>query len=183
LSANIKRWLKKGVLISLKNGLYVTKEYVQSLPDKQSYFEFIACILKMPSYLSSEYVMQKYSMLTEAVFSITSITRKKTNLYINSLGTFHYSNIKKELFTGYRILNRNGFEIKEATKAKALFDFLYLRLRRVAEINKEMVESFRLNLYEFSQTDFKEFDKYLELSGLRKLKNLTFILKELKNDF
>lgn len=183
LSENIKRWLKKGILISLKNGLYVTKEYYQSLPNKQSYVELIANTLKKPSYLSTEYVLQKYSILTESVFAITSITRKKTKMYANTLGTFLYSNLKEELFTGYRIFNRNGFEIKEATKAKALFDFLYLHLRRIAEINKKLIESFRLNLDEFSKTDIKELEKYLELSGMEKWENLVFILKELKNDF
>jgi hypothetical protein len=162
LSANIRRWIDKGILIQLKKGLYVTKEYYQPLTDKESYCEWIANILKKPSYLSGEYVMQKYSMLTESVFAITSVTRKKTKMYQNNLGTFLYAKIKDELFTGYRIVNRNGFEIKE--------------------ISKEIIESYRLNLFELNSEDLKEFKSFVDLSGIRKFQNLPDILEEISNN-
>jgi len=182
LSENIKRWLKKGILIRLKNGFYVTKEYYQSISEKQAYVEFVANILKKPSYLSTEYVLQKYGILSESVFAITSITRKKTRMYINPIGTFLYSNIKDELFTGYRIVNRGGFDIKEASKAKALFDFFYLRLYQAKIINREWIESFRLNLDEVTKSDFVEFDSYIRLTKMRKFSELTGLLKEIQND-
>lgn len=179
---NILRWVKKGILLQLKNGLYVTNEYVNSLVNQEPFIEFIANILKKPSYLSCEYVLQKYGMLTESVFSITSVSLKKTNMYRNKLGTFLYANIKEGLFTGYKILNRDGFEIKEATKAKALFDFLYLRLWRVQEISKELIRSYRFNLIEFSSIDFQEFESYVQLTTLKKMKILPGLLKEITDD-
>lgn len=182
LSADVRRWIDKGILIQLKKGLYVTKEFYQSLPNKETYIDWIANILKKPSYLSGEYVLQKYSMLTESVFAITSVTQKKTKRYQNSLGTFLYSKIKDELFTGYKIKDREGFEIKEATKVKALFDFLYLRLWRMDQISKELVESYRLNLLELTSQDLIEFKTYLDLAGIRKFQNLSDILEEISND-
>jgi len=182
LSANIRRWIKNGNLIQLKKGLYVVKEYFESLTNKQFYVEFLANILKKPSYLSGEYVLQKYSILTESVFAITSVTRKKTRIYQNKFGMFIYSNIKDELFTGFKIINKGVFEIKEATKAKALFDFLYLRLWRIPEITSEIVESYRFNLNELSKEDFVEFESYIILSGLTKFVDLTNILREIAND-
>jgi predicted transcriptional regulator of viral defense system len=182
LSANIRRWTGNGILIQLKKGLYVTKEYYQSLIYKESYCEWIANIIKKPSYLSGEYILQKYSMLTESVFAITSVTRKKTKMYQNSLGTFLYSKIKDELFTGYKINNRDGFDIKEATKAKALFDFLYLRLWRTKEITKEIIESYRLNLEEMSHQELIEFKSFIDLLGIRKFQNLPNILEEISHD-
>lgn len=97
LYANIKRWLKNSELIQLKRGLYVTKVYVANLINKQVYLEFIANNLKRPSYLSGEYILQKYGMLTESVFALTSITRKKTRIYNNNFAVFIYSNIKEIL--------------------------------------------------------------------------------------
>ncbi|MDD4663747.1 MAG: hypothetical protein PHD83_03665 [Caldisericia bacterium] len=182
VSANIKRWLKNGNLIQLKKGCYVTKDYVQTLINKESYYEFIANILKKPSYLSTEYVLQKYSMLTESVFAITSVTRKKTKMYQNKLGTFLYSNIKEELFTGFKIVDRDGFQIKEATKAKALFDFFYFRLWKVSEISKELIESYRLNLFEMQTNDFDELESFILLSTIERFKTLPNILKEIAND-
>jgi len=182
LSANIQRWIKNGKLIQLKKGLYVTKEYYQTIANKEAYYEFLANILKKPSYLSMEYVLQKYSMLTESVFAITSVTRKKTRMYQNCIGTFLYANVKDELFTGFNITNKSGYEVKEASKAKALFDFLYLRLWRVSEISREIIESYRFNLGEMQTEEYIEFESYVKLSGFRKFKNLPGILKDVAND-
>lgn len=182
LSSNVKRWLKKGELIQLKKGLYVTKGYIQAVSDKQNYAEFIANILKQPSYLSGEYILQKYSMLTESVFSVTSVTLKKTGRYQNVFGTYAYSNIKEKLFTGFTIISRDGYEIKEATKAKALFDFLYFRLWRLPQITEDYLESLRLNLGEMKADDFIEFDSYIRLVNIKKLNNLTTTIKQLTHD-
>ncbi len=182
LSENIKQWLKKGLLIQLKNGVYVTREYYRSVSNRQTYIEFVANILKNPSYLSTEYVLQKYSMLTESVFTITSVSRKKTRQYHNSLGTFKYSSIKENLFTGYDSIERHGLLVNEATKAKALFDFLYFRLWRSPDISKSLIESYRLNLFEFSKLDLVEFEEYLKRSGIKKFLSIPDILKELIYD-
>jgi predicted transcriptional regulator of viral defense system len=179
LYANIKRWLKRGELVQLKKGLYVTKGYVRAVSDRQNYTEFVANILKQPSYLSGEYILQKYGMLTESVFGVTSVTLKKTGKYQNVFGTYIYSTIKEKLFTGFNITSKGGYDIKEATKAKALFDFLYFRLWRLPEITKEYLESLRLNLGEMQTSDFAEFDLYLKLANMKKLNNLTVVLKEL----
>ena len=64
LYANIIRWLKKGELIQLKRGWYVTKNYYLMTPGKQIYLEWLANKLKEPSYLSMEYVLQKYNLLS-----------------------------------------------------------------------------------------------------------------------
>lgn len=176
LYSNIKRWIKQNIIIQLKRGIYVTNDYYIRLPEKQAYQEFIANKLKSPSYLSLEYVLQKYSLLTEGVYAFTSITLKKTNTYKNKLGLFTYSNISQDLFTGYKIINKEGFQIKEASKAKALFDFLYLRLLSVKNINQQLVNSFRFNLDEFSQKDQKEFKSYVKLSKIKKLEKVSLWL-------
>ncbi|MBU1084940.1 hypothetical protein KKB06_01175 [Patescibacteria group bacterium] len=176
LYSNIKRWIKQNIIIQLKRGIYVTNDYYIRLPEKQAYQEFIANKLKSPSYLSLEYVLQKYSLLTEGVYAFTSITLKKTNTYKNKLGLFTYSNISQDLFTGYKIVNKEGFQIKEASKAKALFDFLYLRLLSVKNINQQLIDSFRFNLDEFSQKDQKEFKSYVKLSKTKKLEKVSLWL-------
>src|SRR3989338_10491228 len=76
LHANIKRWLKKGEMIQLKKGWYVTQDYIRNLTDPDAYRAFVANKLREPSYLSMEHVLQKYGILTEAVFAFTSVTRK-----------------------------------------------------------------------------------------------------------
>jgi len=175
LYKNVSRWKEQGIIIQLKRGVYTTSGFALK-QDTKSYLEFVSNKLRYPSYLSLEYVLQKYSLLTEGVYAFTSITLKKTNTYKNKLGLFTYSNISQNLFTGYKIVNKEGFQIKEASKAKALFDFLYLRLLSVKNINKSLIDSFRFNLDEFSQKDQKEFKSYVKLSKIKKLEKASLWL-------
>ena len=179
LYTDIKRWIKTNKIIQLKRGVYVTSDYYKLLPEKDAYKEFIANKLKIPSYLSLEYVLQKYSMLAESVFAFTSVSLKKTDSYTNSLGLFTYSNISEKLFTGYNILKIGAYQIKEATKAKSLFDYLYLKFLKSPEISKEDVILLRLNLDEFD--DFDEFKSYTRLTGMKKYTKLVKILQEIKD--
>jgi len=177
LYANIKRWLKKGYLIQLKRGLYVTKEYY-STANKDDYSLFVANTLRQPSYLSLEYILQKYSILSEAVFALTSVTLKTKQTYQNKLGTFAYRNISERLFTGFTFNPVGYFTIKEATKAKALFDYLYLKTLRVKNIDNSFMDSLRLNLDEFTKNEFSEFREYCKLAETKKLDNLISFIGE-----
>lgn len=179
LSTDINRWIRNDILIQLKKGFYVTSNYYEKLQNKTLYLEFISNKLREPSYLSLEYILQKYGILTESVYSITSITVKSSRIYRNKLGLFIYRNIKDELFTGYNILESNGFAVKEATKAKALFDWTYLKLLRLKKLDLALLESFRLNLENFKPKEFNEFKSYCELTGIKKYLQLTSMIKKI----
>lgn len=181
LYENISRWIEKGVLIQLKKGLYTTANYYNTLENKDYYFEYISNKLKYPSYLSLEYVLTKYQILSESVFVYTSVTKKTPKVYSNSLGVFSYKNISEKLFLGFNIVNREGFEIAEATKSKALFDYLYLKLYR-REISQNSVDELRLNLDELSKKEVKEFEKYCKLTEIQKFKELPKLLFKKEND-
>lgn len=178
LYANIKRWIKSGRIIQLKKGMYVTDFFLSTLPDKTPYAEFIANKLREPSYLSTEYILQKYGILTEAVYGYTSITLKSKIIYQNDLATFLYNNISEKLFTGYTIKTSGKFSIFEATKVKALFDYLYLKLFRITNITEELFDSLRLNLNELTGQDIKEFKKYCEIADINKFRTLVKIIGE-----
>ncbi|MEA2016219.1 MAG: hypothetical protein U9O59_05905 [Actinomycetota bacterium] len=179
LSKDVNRWIQNGTLIQLKKGVYVTSKYFERLGNKTPYLEFMSNKLREPSYLSLEYILQKYGVLTESIYSINSITIKSGRTYKNNLGLFIYRNIKDELFTGFNIKEKNGFIVKESTKAKALFDWLYLKLLRLKEFDPAMLESFRLNLFSFKTKDFREFKKYCELAGMKKYLKLAEIIKKI----
>lgn len=176
LYSNIKRWIKSGVLIQLKKGLYVTGAFLSAQQDPTDYAEFLANKLREPSYLSSEYVLQKYQILSEAVYGYTSISLKSKKNYRNKLGVFSYNGINKNLFSGFVIKNSGKFSIFEATKAKALFDYLYLKLFRTQLITMEMFDSFRLNLEEFSKADLQEFRNYCKATNIKKYAQVAKII-------
>lgn len=179
LYANIKRWIKNGVLIQLKRGLYVTPLYCDRIFNKNRYCEFLANKLKEPSYLSLEYVLQKHSILTEAVYALTSVTLKTKQRYQNQFGVFLYRNINERLFNGFRIVSAGGYQILEATKSKALFDYLYFRLLRMKNVDDGYLASLRLNLDALTVRDWKEFSQYCRDAGAKKFELLAKKLRGL----
>ncbi|MBF0106580.1 MAG: hypothetical protein HQM16_14795 [Deltaproteobacteria bacterium] len=179
LYANINRWIKTERLVQIKKGCYVTRTYLLQVKDQDAYAAFVANKIREPSYLSLESVLQKNSILTEAVFSHTNVTLKATRVYVNRLGTFIYHNIKESLFTGYSITKVGDFFIKEASPAKALFDYLYYKTLDTPLINEALVESLRLNLDELKNKDLKEFAVYCRLAGTKKLLLLPKIIRRL----
>lgn len=169
---NIRMWLKNGVLIKLKNGFYTTRNFLEAEKDVQKFGEYISSLLVQPSYLSREYVMQKYNMLTEATYGYTSITSKGTETIINRLGNYYYSYIKDPLFTGYRRQEYNGQYYYIASPAKALFDCLYFKKRLMVNINENIISELRFNLDELANKDYEEFEGYLSIAKSIKMNRI-----------
>ena len=176
LNERIKRSLKNKRIVKLKKGLYTTDVYYLKEPNKTEFKEFIASKLRFPSYLSSEYVLSKYNLLTEATYPLTSITLKTGRSYQNSLGTYQYSNIKESLYFGFQEVSFYQNIYFVATKAKALFDFLYLK-RNLGNLNAEILDSLRINWENFSFGDFSLFKKYVSKSMSKKMEKISKILE------
>ena len=132
-------------------------------------------VLETPSYLSLDYVLHEHNMLTEIPRNITAVGLRKTAHFSNDLGNFIYHKVKEELFLGFKVAKKGNFSILKATKAKALFDFLYLRKRFL--LDKRAVGELRLNLGEFTRTDLKELREYVELEGSPRMKEILNWLK------
>ncbi len=169
----LSRYEKKGKLFRLKKGIYVSKEYIDEAQKKGAlspYLEFAANILYSPSYLSLEYILYRHNILTELPKNYTSVSLNKTFNLSNKFGAFFYHKIKRELFLGFENEKVADFIILKATKAKALFDFLYFRKNIL--INKEAVSELRLNLDNLKKADIREFKKYLDIDGSKKMKEI-----------
>lgn len=176
LDFNLKYWLKKGIVISVKNGLYILKDRWEKTIDKQAYLEYLANKIYQPSYLSLEYVMNKYSLLTEAIYGLTSITTKIPKTFINDLGKFSYYSISPRLFTGYKVQKFNSAPILIAAKSKAVFDYLYLRFLKNAAINQKTVAELRINWENLSKTEFAGLRRFALISGSLRLNRLVELI-------
>lgn len=120
---NLTRWCKKGLLEKLRNQYYAFPEYHQ-MPD---FSRYVANRIYTPSYISLHSALSFYGMIPEEVVQLTSVTTLKTAKFNNSFGTFHYQNVKTNLFFGYEIkMMQNGRGLLFATPEKALIDLLYL---------------------------------------------------------
>ncbi len=178
LNANIKYWLKNSDLIALKKGVYLFKEKYIRENKKDDYLEYIANQLIQPSYVSLEYVMAKYQLLSEPARAITSVSVKSAREFYNELGVWRYYSLPQKLFIGYKIKYFQGQPIAEATKAKALFDFLYLRFRRGMKAGSQSINNLRLNWENLNRQDFKELNSYFELIPEKRWESLKKIIKE-----
>jgi len=179
LNNNIKYWLKTKRLIALKNGVYIFSEKYKNENNKDFYFEYIANSLLKPSYLSLEYVMAKNQLLTDAVYTVTSITTKTTREFTNSLGTFRYYNIIPELFFGYKTIFVKNIPINVASKAKAVFDYIYLRFIKNSKINENVIKELRINWENLNKNEFAEFCSYISRTKSKNLTMLLLIIKKL----
>lgn len=183
---NLKYWVKKlvkeGSLIVIKNGFYVPKYFfdivnASNIQEKENYLLYLANTIRQPSYVSLEYVLAKYNFLAESSFAITSITIKSTRSYTTPIGTFYYQHLKRELFYGYEIKTFRDKQIREASFAKALFDFLYLRsFGSLGEMKEYLLSTGRLNWDVVNEAQKKDFKDIVQTSQSRKMKSLYSIL-------
>ncbi len=181
LKKSINRFLSKKLLIQLKKGTYVTTEYINNLKndEKIQYYEFIASTLRTPSYLSLEYVLTKYDILTESSYIQTSITTKNTIAYENDLGTFKYNSIKKELFDGYETKYFRDKPYYIATLPKALFDYIYFRIDLInIDLNINLIEELRIKTEILNKKDWMEIEKYGKRSKNKKIIKIIENLKK-----
>lgn len=168
INLQLHQWQKSGDIIKLKRGLFMfatTSIGATGVPEAE-----IARALYEPCYFSLEYVLSKYGIIPEAVFTYTLVTPKATRRFNTPLGIFHYQTIKKEAFT--------GFDTKTlfAEKEKALADYFYLNSHRMQPSDAFWLES-RIEVKE-TGVNFK---KALAFAALFKSKKLLTLLNSLFN--
>jgi predicted transcriptional regulator of viral defense system len=136
----LTQWRKKGYIKKIIKGKYILS-HIQI--NEQVKF-LIANELLAPSYVSLEMALSWHGLIPEGVYSITSVSTRRSIQYETELGSFGYRKIKEEAFWGdivYDIPNmRRGCRI--ASIEKALIDFLYYKY---SVDTKEDIEGLRLN--------------------------------------
>ena len=175
----LSRWVKRGHIIRLKKGVYMTRLFYERHQGEASFAAAVSAILVPQSYLSLEYVLQRSGVLTEVTYPITAVTLKNTRKIENVLGTFVYQHIKSTLYTGFKPANYYGVVFNQAKLSKALFDYFYFRpiSRNLRTQQIDLAEELRLNVEEFSPEVRDEFEHYVEKSGSRKM---GFVLDNLR---
>ena len=120
---NLSRWVKKGLLVNLRQGYYTFAEYLGSI-DHAYYF---ANRIYRPSYISLHSALSFYGIIPETVVRITSVTGLKTARFSNAFGDFTYNSVKGGVFFGYDHKEfGNAGTVLFAFAEKAIIDLLYL---------------------------------------------------------
>ncbi len=151
LDYRVRRMQATGELITLRAGLYVPAQSWQAAgvtPDgKQRLLEYLSGIMRFPSYISLEYVLERAGLIPESPFAMTCVTQKTPRVYATPIGTFIYRQIRRpELSTGYDTVRYRGFTVAVASPGKALFDALYLRpFKSMSDTRTYLLETGRFN--------------------------------------
>ncbi len=127
INIQLSRMEKRGDLVRVKRGLYVTPEYFH-----HNLNEFVlAQELYSPSYVSLESALSYYGLIPEDVPNVTSVTPITTKKIKTPVGTFFYSKIKKELYLKGAVITIGDaaslLYLDIAMAEKAILDYVYIR--------------------------------------------------------
>ena len=168
LKNSLGRWVKRNLLIRLRRNLYELVEpgLKSSIPDV-----YIANKLYAPSYISLETALSIYSLIPDIAFHVTSLSTLPTRIFKNIYGSFYYRSCQKEAFTGYRLMQYEGFKVLIADREKALVDFIYFSLRQRRSLN------FDEERFEKDLMVKLDWDKVLKYGKLFNIKTADTLLK------
>ena len=163
-SRRLVEWQDKNYIKKIINRWYV---FADSKELKSHYL--IANRIYSPSYISFESALAYYRLIPEGVYTITSATSLKTNVFTTSMGKFSYRHIKKEFMFGYKLIAVGSQQFKIAEPEKVLLDYLYLnaRLRKAEDFKALRINSVELNSL-INQAKLMEYLKLFKSAALEK---------------
>lgn len=124
----LENWVKSGILIRLKRGLYAFSDNFQKLPAAGS--------IHGPSYISFETALSVYGMIPERVETIMSVVDGRSMVQNTPKGRYEYYSQSRPLYSAgmtWRLESGRAFLI--ASKEKALLDTLERRKLKSQEIS------------------------------------------------
>lgn len=139
---------KKGDIIRLKKGMYITNPKISRI--ELSPF-LIANHIYGPSYVSMMTALRYYGLIPEAVYTIQSMTTGVARDYENKAGYFSYIHVPENYYkTGVNIIEESGISFLIATPEKALCDLMVytpnLNLRFQTSIRDYLEEDIRFDM-------------------------------------
>lgn len=154
-SEKIRALEKDGQLIRLKRGLYVVNSEVSGKPVN-------ACLcanhIYGPSYVSQQWALRWYGLIPERVYTMTSVTTKRSRVFENSLGRYTYEQVKPEYFAiGINSIEEDGVSFLIASREKALCDMIlhdsYLPPQSIKGLWQYLEEDIRFDVDELATFD------------------------------
>ncbi|MGM0579808.1 MAG: type IV toxin-antitoxin system AbiEi family antitoxin domain-containing protein [Bacteroidota bacterium] len=153
----LAEWQEKGYIKKIINRWYIFTD----IDVKDQTLLWMANRIYSPSYISMEFALSYYGLIPEAVYTITSVSSRKTITFDTLFGTFAYRHLKPSLFFGYQIEEWEDFPVKLAQPEKVILDYLYLNPNLKTEKDWKAL---RLNLNQYQELiDSKNLGTYLNL--------------------
>lgn len=141
--SKVKRLLAQGKLLHIRRGLYCLTDVVGYLTKPHPYE--LAQYIYGPSYISLESALSFHKLIPERVYTVTSVTSKRTKEFRTPLGVFSYLHLPPESFyTEVELIEENGYKFFLAKPWKAICDYIYIYKKDWSNL-EPLLESLRIN--------------------------------------
>lgn len=174
---------QQGILIRLKNGLYVVSN---EITQENISLELIANQLYGPSYISFESALNYYGLIPERVYVTRSAILSRRRSYNTPLGTFDYIRVPEYYFSvGLQIIEvGTSYTFMIARPEKALCDLIIatrgLRIQSLRGMRSYLFEDLRLDTDEIVSWDLSIIEDCI-IHGYKR-NELRFLQKVLENE-
>lgn len=141
LKVAISRMIKSGEIIKLKKGVYASDI-------SKINWESFAVETHSPSYLSFEWALSKYNILSQKPVNLTLATTKRSKKITTPQNIIIYHHLQPKLFWGF--IREDNYLL--ADPEKAFLDLAYVSLNGYAkfdveEMNLELLDKVKLKKY------------------------------------
>jgi hypothetical protein len=173
---------KQQKLIRIKKGLFVVAPQERGTISR----ELIANHLYGPSYVSLESALSYHNLIPERVYSVRSVTTKRSKKYDTPLGVFDYRTVSPDYFSIgiQQKVTKNNTNFLIATPEKALCDIIVLssslRLQSAKAVKIYLEEDLRIDLFENRSWNTEIISQCMEVG--KKKTELSQLLKLLKSN-
>jgi hypothetical protein len=160
----INELVKKGILVLVKNGLYVPGN--ASLVRGPEPF-LLANHIWGPSYVSLESAMSYWSMIPERVYEVSSVTTKRSKIYNTPLGRYSYTHLPLPYYAmGIQQISLTDKQhILLASPEKALCDKIVatsgVLLRSKKQVSDFLLEDLRISEERLSTLNTAEMKSWI----------------------
>lgn len=146
---------RSGELLRIKRGLYVVSPTISGCKISMS---LIANHLYPYSYISMQTALREYGLIPERVYTIKSISMRRSKNITTSMGEFIYIGCNPDYYPiGVNIKDCNNYSYMIASPEKALCDLVVftsgLNLRYLSETRAYIEDDIRMDMDAFAQMD------------------------------
>lgn len=146
----VKRAIADGDLIQLRRGVYCLGKIFQR--EALDQFE-LAQKIYASSYVSLESALSRHGWIPEAVYTVTSVSLKRSASFQTPLGNFSYAKIPKFNFIGVERVEAGRTVHLIASPTKALAD--YIVVHKTDLMPKELMDFLRIEEESWKQISYK----------------------------
>ena len=178
----ISDYLRKGVIVRVKKGLYIFGEGYRKKPYSR---ELLANLIYGPSYISLDYALQYHGLIPERIEALTSVTTGRSRRFETPVGLFTYRKISVQAFrfgmTRVELGEQSAFLI--AIAEKALADKIQADrgtgINTVRQMREYLVDDLRIDESALRQLNPLFFEEIARRYRSRKIRILSKLTKRL----